>query len=149
MTYQYRAYTVDKRIVEGTVNATSESMAEEALYRTGYHRILSLREMRSRVSLEQLIPTLFGVKTQDVIDFSHQLATLLESGITIITALRLLEAQASRAAFKKVINGLIDALQGGNSLSQALGKYPQAFPHTYCEVIKASEQAGNLEVGLR
>jgi type IV pilus assembly protein PilC len=149
MAYKYRAYTLDKRIVQGTIDVTSESMAEEALYRAGYQQVLSLREARPGLSLEKLIPTLFGIKTQDVIDFSHQLATLIESGIPILTALQLLEGQASRAAFRKVIAGLAEELREGGSLSQALGKYPQAFPHNHCQVIKASEQAGNLEVGLR
>lgn len=149
MAYQYRVYTLEKRIVQGTIDATSESMAEEALHRAGYHRVLSLREVRPRLSLGQLIPTFFGVKNQDVIDFSRQLATLIESGVTILTALQLLEGQASKAALGKVIAGLVEELRGGSSLSQALTKYPQAFSYTYCQVIKASEQAGNLEVGLK
>ncbi len=149
MAYQYTAYTLDKRIMRGTIDATSERMAEEALYQAGYHRILSLKEVRPGLSIEKLMPTLFGVKTQDVIDFSHQLGTLIESGVTILTALQLLEGQASRAAFRRVIAGLIEELRGGSSFSQALSKYPQAFSYTYCQVVKAGEQAGNLEVGLR
>jgi type II secretory pathway component PulF len=149
MAYHFTAYTVDKRVVQGTIDATSEITAEEALYRAGYHRILNLREVQPRPSLEKLMPTLFGVRTQDVIDFSRQLATLIEPGVTILNALQLLQAQASRAALKKAIAGLMVELQGGSSLSQALSKYPQAFSYTYCQVIKASEQAGDLEVGLR
>jgi type IV pilus assembly protein PilC len=149
MAYYFTAYTVDKRIVQGTIDATSEITAEEALYRAGYHRILSLRVVQPRPTLEKLMPTLFGVRTQDVIDLSHQLATLIESGVTILNALQLLHAQASRAALRKIIAGLVVELQGGSSLSQALSKYPQAFSYTYCQVIKASEQAGDLEVGLR
>jgi len=149
MTYRFTAYTSDKKVVQGTINADSESMAEEALYLAGYHRVLTLRETRPGLSLEQLLPTFFGVKLQDVIDFSRQLATLIESGVALLTALQLLEEQASRAAFRKVIAGLIEELRGGSSLSQALSKYPNTFPNTYCQVMKASEQAGNLEVGLR
>lgn len=149
MTYRFVGYTLDKKIEQGTIDATSESTAEEALYRTGYHRILSLRELRPGLSLEKLIPTLFGIKAGEVIDFSRELATLIESGITILTALQLLEEQVSRTAFRRVIAGLVKELWGGSSFSQALSKYPQAFSHTYCHVIGATEQAGNLEAGLR
>ena len=149
MAYKYRAYTLDKRIVQGTIDAPSESMAEEALYRAGYHRILSLGEARPGLSLERLMPTLFGIKADEVVDFSRQLATLIESGITILTALQLLGGQAYRAAFRKVVAGLVEELQEGSPFSKALSKYPQAFSYTYCQVIRASEQAGNLEVGLR
>ena len=149
MAYNYSAYTRDKKIVNGTIDAASESAAEEALYRAGYHLVIRLREVRPTVSLEQLIPTLYGVKTQDIIDFSYQLATLIESGIPLLTTLRLLEGQASRAALRKVIGGLMDELQGGSSLSQAVSKYPQVFSYTYSQLLKASEQTGNLDAGLR
>ena len=95
--YRFTAYTQDKRIVQGRIDAASESMAEEALYRAGYQSILSLREASPGLSLKKLMPTLFGVKPQDVIDFSYQLATLIESGIGILTALGLLKEQAHKA----------------------------------------------------
>jgi len=149
MIYRYEAYTVDKKIVRGKIDADSESMAEGALYQAGYHRILSLRETRPRPGLESLMPFFFGVKVQDVIDFSRQLASLIESGVNILSAVRLLEEQASKPALKKVITGLVQELRGGSLLSQAFSKYPDVFSYTYCQVMKASEQAGNAEVGLR
>jgi type IV pilus assembly protein PilC len=147
--YQFTAYTVDRKIVQGNIDAASENMAEDALYQAGYKRILSLKEVRPPLSLEALLPSFFGVKTRDVIDFSHQLATLIESGVSILTALELLRGQAPRPALRKLIAGLVEELQGGSSFSQALSKYSEVFSHTYCQVVKASEQAGNLEVGLR
>ncbi len=149
MAYKYRAYTTDKKVVQGTIEVTSESLAEGVLYRAGYQHILSLKEVPPGLGLERLIPTLFGIKTQDVLDFSNQLATLIESGVTLLTSLQLLEGQASKPALKRIIGGLVEEIQGGISLSQALSQYPQVFPHTYCQVIQASEQAGNLELGLR
>ena len=93
MAYKYTAYTNNKKIVEGTIEVTSESLAEGALYRAGYQNILSLQEVPPALSLERLIPTLFGVKLQETIDFSNQLATLIESGITILNSLKLLQQQ--------------------------------------------------------
>jgi type IV pilus assembly protein PilC len=149
MVYQYSVYTSDKRIVRGTIDAGSEKMAEEALYRAGYNRVLNLREISPRLNLKQWMPSLFGVKNQDVIDFSRQMALLIESGIPITTALRLLEEQAPSKALAKVIRGLANELQKGNSFAQALAGYPQVFSNTYCQVIKASELSGNFEVSLR
>jgi len=149
MAYRYKAYTTDKKIIEGTIEVTSENLAEGVLYRAGYQRIISLREITPGLSLEQLIPTLFGVKTQEVIDLSNQLATLIESGITILTSLQLLEGQTPKKALKRIVGGLVEEIQGGVSLSQALSHYPRAFSNTYCQVIRASEQAGTLENGLR
>lgn len=149
MAYKYRAYTPDKKIVQGTLDTASESTAEAALYRAGYQRVLSLREVPPGPSLETLIPSFFAIKPRDVIDFSQQLATLLESGLPILTALKLLERQAHRDAFRNLLGGLSEKIQGGDSLPQAISKYPEVFSSTYYQVIKASEQTGNLEVGLR
>ena len=149
MAYRYKAYTLDKKIVQGTIEVTSESLAEGALYSAGYQRILSLKEVPAKASIKSSIPTIFGVKTQDIIDFSNQLATLVESGIALLTALQLLKGQASKTSLKETITSLIEKIQAGSSFSQALSHHPDVFSNTYVQVIRASEQAGSLEVGLR
>ncbi|MFA5309621.1 MAG: type II secretion system F family protein [Dehalococcoidales bacterium] len=149
MTYKYVVYTADKKVVEGRVEAISETLAETTLYNAGFQNILSLEEVAPGTSLEKLIPSFFGVKVRDIIDASNQLATLVKSGITITTSLKLLEGQARKPALKKIFHGLVEEIQSGGSLSQAMSRYPRAFSGTYCQVIKASEQAGTLETGLR
>ncbi len=149
MAYKYRAYTLDKKVVQGIIDASAERAAEEALYRAGYQRVLSLQEVRMRPGLGELVPSVFGVRTQDIVDFLSQLATLIESGITVLAALHLMEGQTLRPAFRQVIAGLASEVQEGYLLSQAFRKYPQVFSATNCQVIRASEQTGNIEVGLR
>lgn len=149
MVYKYKAYTTSKKIVQGTIDAPTETLAEGALYRAGYERVLSLVQVTSGLSLEKLIPSIFGVKSRDLIDFSTGLATLVESGISILTALELLGGQSGKKSLKKAIAGLVEEIRGGGSLSGAMDHLPQAFPETYRRVVKASEQTGNLESGLR
>ena len=76
MTYKYRAYSADKKIIEGKIDVATEGLAEVALYRAGYRNIISLEEDTPRFELEKLIPSFLGVKLRDVIDVSNQLATL-------------------------------------------------------------------------
>ncbi|OGO32507.1 MAG: hypothetical protein A2Z29_06815 [Chloroflexi bacterium RBG_16_56_11] len=149
MAYKYKVYTRDKKVVRGTIEVATESLAEGALYQAGYERVLSLIEINPPFNIERLLPTLFGVRHQEIIEFANQLATLIESGINILTALRLLGDQASRKPLKTITNGLIEEVQEGGSFSQGLTHFPQAFPDSFCQVIKASEQTGNLESGLR
>jgi len=149
MAYKYRAYTADKKIVQGKIDVATETLAESALYNAGYRNVLNLVELEPGFKIEKLIPSFYGVKTREVIDISNQLATLIQSGITILTSLRLLEGQTARKALKNVLAGLAEDIQGGNSLSQALMRYPLVFSNTFCQVIKASEQAGSLELGLK
>jgi len=148
MPYRYVAYTKIGERVQGTINAASEAMAEEALWRSDYI-VVSLRPARPRASLAELMPTFFGVKPRDLIVFSRQLATLIESGITILSALQMLEEQVGNKALKKALQRVIEDVQEGESLSEALGKYPQAFPPFYSRMIEVGEQMGNIEAALR
>jgi type IV pilus assembly protein PilC len=149
MAYKYQAYTSEKKIARGTIEGASEKLAEAALYRAGYERVLSLEEESPKLSLASLVPTLFGVKGQEVIDLSNQLATLAESGISLLTSLQLLGGQAAKKPLKRVIAVMVEEIQGGSSLSQALSRYPKIFSNTYRQMIKASEQTGHLETGLK
>ena len=150
MNYKYRAYSADKKIIEGTIDVASENMAEAALYRAGFRNVISLEEMTpGGLDITKLLPTFAGVKMRDVIDTSNQLATLIQAGIPLLSALKLLHGQITKKAMKNICSGLIEEIQAGRSLSQGLTKYPRAFSNTYCQIIKASEQAGTLETGLR
>lgn len=148
MAYKYVAYDADRNVVKGTIDVTSEGQAKETLQRSGYS-LLSLRATRGGLSLRREIPTLFGVKTQDVIAFSRLLATLVERGTTTLAALELLRDETSNVTFKEVIGAVSDDLRQGSSLSEAISKHPDAFPPIYCRMIEVSERTGNLELVLR
>jgi type IV pilus assembly protein PilC len=67
----------------------------------------------------------------------------------VVQALGLLAEQSPRAALTNIINTLGKELSGGASFSQALSAYPQLVPAHYREVIRVSEQTGNIPLGLR
>ncbi|MFA4837259.1 MAG: type II secretion system F family protein, partial [Dehalococcoidia bacterium] len=148
MSYKYVAHNAEGNIVKGTIGVMNEGMAEEALQNEGY-TVLHLEEIKPRASMGELFPSLLGIKSQDVIDFSRQLATLIESGMSLTTSLNLLREQVVKSSFRKVIAGLYEELQGGSSFSAALAKYPKAFPDIYCRIVGAGEKSGNLEDALR
>jgi type IV pilus assembly protein PilC len=148
MIYRYNAYKADRVVSSGTVEAVSEKLAEEALYRAGYKYVLNLKSKSAKMSLSKLVPSLFGVKTRDIIDFSRQLASFLDSGSSLRTALELLRDQSSKAAMKTVLTNIITRLEAGISFSQVIKEYPQAFPFSYYQVIQSCEKAGDLVKGL-
>jgi type IV pilus assembly protein PilC len=147
--YQYKAYTLDKKIIEGTIDASSDDVAEEYLRQAGYHHILTLKKARHSFNLDQAFPLLHRVNRTDIIELLQQLATLVESRMPVVQALWLLAEQAPQAAMKDVINKLGKELTGGASFSNALSAFPQFIPAHYCEVIRVSEQSGNIPRGLR
>lgn len=148
MPYKYVAYAPSGEMVRGTIEAPTEEMAEDILWQSDY-TVVSLQAVRPRLGLGDLVPSLFGVKKRDIIIFSEQLATLIESGIPILRSLRLLQSQAGKAAFKKVLFEVVEDVQAGSALSDALAKHPLAFPEVYHRMVQVGERTGNLESILR
>ena len=148
MAYKYIAYDAKRQVVKGTVVVTSEDLAKEALQRSGYS-LLSLKPAPRRLNLRRQLPTLYGVKAQDVIAFSRLLATLLRGGTTPLAALEIFGAETSNLTFKEVLGAVSDDLRQGNSLAEAMSGHPEVFPAIYCRMIKVGEQTGNLEIVLR
>src|SRR5262249_19703784 len=81
--------------------------------------------------------------------FNRQLCTLQHAGLPILRALRILEGQAKPGALKNTLIGVIDDVEGGNTLSEAMAKQPKAFDNLYVNMVKAGEAGGALEVILQ
>ncbi|MFP3895218.1 MAG: type II secretion system F family protein [Anaerolineales bacterium] len=145
MAYRYVAYTPQGEKTEGQVQASTEESAEELLWRQDYI-IVSLEETSEREGFH-----LFAGKvgTRDLIVFSRQFATLIESGIPIVRALYLLQEQTDSRRLKQILSEVVVDVQQGAFLSQAILKHKGAFPMLYGRLIAVGERAGNLEMVLR
>ncbi len=149
MDFSYVCYTEDKKIVEGTISASSEKVAEQILARSGC-RVLNLKRVVSFLpSWEKMFPAFFKVKPEAIIMFSRQLALLLEAGTDIVTSLELLRSQTSDRNLKRVLGEVVADLRSGNRLSEALGKHSHSFPSIYCRALSVGERTGGLETVLR
>jgi type IV pilus assembly protein PilC len=148
MVYQYVAYNDLGELVKGTLSATNEEAAANLLELAGY-RALTIEQYLPFLNLDKLSARLFPVKSAEIILFWRQLATLLESGIDIVSSLELLQEQASNRTFKRVLGAVISDLRSGNRLSAALGKHPDVFPPLYHRLVSIGEQSGNFETVLR
>src|SRR5580765_2770481 len=93
--------------------------------------------------------TLGGVNAKKLCTFTRQLSTLQDAGLPILRSLRILEGQAKPGALKNSLIGVIDDVEGGNTLSEAMAKQPKAFDNLYVNMVKAGEAGGALEVILQ
>ncbi len=147
--FHYVAFTREGQRTEGWVNAETEAQAEALLWEQGLTIAQLTRQRQHKTHLYTLMPTLFGVKRQDLIVFSRQLATLLDSGIGILPALRLLSEQSGKAALRDTLQDVIQQLQQGKAFSAALAEHPLVFPDLYVRTIMVGERTGNLQAVLR
>lgn len=148
MDYSYVAYGNDRKLVKGKISAASEVAAAKLLSYGGY-QVLSVKPRVSFVNLGRLSALFTRVNPKEVTMFSRQLALLLESGTDIVVSLELLQGQVTNRTLQRVIGEMVADIRGGNSLSAALKKHPQVFPHMYSRAIAAGERGGNLEIVLR
>ncbi|MEA3459287.1 MAG: type II secretion system F family protein [Chloroflexota bacterium] len=150
MSYKYFAYTRAGQRVQGIIDVDSEEMAEKALWGSDYI-IVNLKQVRKGPSLNlaKLMPTFFGVKIRDLIVFSRQLATLVESGITIVAALQMLRDLVDSRALKTALAEIIRDVQEGESLSASIEKHPLVFPFIYSRLVRVAERTGNMGSILR
>lgn len=93
----------------------------------------------------RLRPIGVSVKTA----FFDQLATLLEAGVFLDTALQILYEQTDNNSFKKVLADIGFSVQEGSQLHEAVGVYPELFDEVIVTVIQSGQEAGSLPITLR
>ena len=76
--------------------------------------------------------------------FTERLVLLLETGVALHDALRVLHEQTDKPRLKTIIGQVADDIVGGQRFSEALAKHPDLFPPTYINLIGASEAGGFL-----
>jgi type IV pilus assembly protein PilC len=148
LAYRYVALTPSGEQVRGSIDAPTEGVAEETLWEWGY-RVVTLRPAWIAPRLDEVFPSFFGVKTQEIITFCRQLATLIESGVAVLPALELLQRQARRGGLGRVLGELTQSIRQGSSFSEAAQEQGQVFPQIFSRMVAVGERTGNLEMVLR
>jgi len=88
------------------------------------------------------------VKAKLVTQFARQLSTLQDAGLPILRSLRILGEQQKSGTFKKVIGYVGDEIEGGSTLSEAMGRFPRAFDRLTVGMVAAGETGGVLDLIL-
>jgi len=88
------------------------------------------------------------VKIKVVCQFARQLSTLQDAGLAILRSLRILEEQQRPGRFRRILGYVADDIEGGSTLSEALGKYPRCFDRLFVNMIAAGEVGGVLDIIL-
>jgi type IV pilus assembly protein PilC len=88
------------------------------------------------------------VKRKLVTQFARQLSTLQDAGLPILRSLRILQEQQKSGTFKRVIGYVADDIEGGATLSEALGRFPHAFDRLFVNMVAAGEAGGVLDLIL-
>lgn len=145
--YVYIAKSQPHRTIQGDIEAQSEQDAVNKLTKMGYFPI-SVKSEAAILARHDVLG-LQKVLSKDIVLFTRQLSTLIESGVNIINGLDIISGQASNKYLKAILGDVITKIKDGKSLSECLAVHRRVFPDLYSSMIRTGEAGGNLGQTLK
>lgn len=139
--FKYVAKDTQGKTVTASVEAEDKNSLIEMLRKRGLV-IISVEEAKKSIFK---VTGAAKVKSEELVIFSRQLATMVDSGIPLVQALDVLAEQIENPSFRTVVANLRDSIETGSSLSEALSKYPKIFSDLFVNMVKAGETSGMLD----
>lgn len=154
-TFQFEAMDHNGQEIKDVVEAENEEEAQQIIRQMGYY-VTSLHEKKKRKADKNISASgkkktfaIGRVKSKVLTTFTRQLSTLQDAGLPILRSLEILEGQCRPGTLKNALIDVIDEINSGASLSEAMSKCPKAFDRLYVNMVKAGEAGGALETILR
>jgi hypothetical protein len=146
--YEYRARDIKGQLFTGLVLADDEASAAGHVRNKGLF-VTQVREAKSRQDIGVLLRNRRPIKTRDLSIFCRQFATMIESGLPILTCLNVLAEQTENPRLRDTLKVVYKRVQEGTALAQALKEIPGVFPDIMVSMVAAGELGGVLEVVMQ
>lgn len=141
MYFQYKALKNGKTVIK-KIDAASVQSVVEFLQKNDYFPI-SVEEVKSQKFT--FFDSFFNkVDSNDIVDFTRQIALMLNAGLTLIDSLDILKRQNLKPVLRKMIDDIDAKIKGGSSFSVALLDYRHIFKKLYISLVKSGEASGKL-----
>jgi type IV pilus assembly protein PilC len=128
---------------------------------TGQLELASKDEVMAHLTRQRLIPVSVrekpkdinitfgtGVGTRDIVIFTRQFATMINSGLPLVQSLDILAEQTENEALRKTISEVLYDVESGHTLADAMGKHKKIFSELYVNMVAAGEAGGILDTIL-
>ncbi|GMR12593.1 MAG: type II secretion system F family protein [Gemmatimonadota bacterium] len=89
-----------------------------------------------------------GISTRDIVIFTRQFATMINSGLPLVQSLDILAEQTENSALRKTIRDVLYDVESGHTLADAMGKHPKVFTELFVNMVAAGEAGGILDTIL-
>ncbi len=144
MQFKYSAKNSKGELQAGLIKAVNQSAALVALSGHGLF-VVELEEVKEEQGGVSILGFLHRIKIVDIMVFTRQLATLLGAKIPLSDAIKTLFQQTTNDQLKTIISAVSEDVETGFTLSQSLGKHPQAFSEFYVNMVRSAEITGRME----
>ncbi|MDM8552886.1 type II secretion system F family protein [Desulfobacterales bacterium HSG2] len=136
-----------KKNFKGEMEATDERMVENYCKKRGLENYVVKEKPKDFLAdIAFLQPK---VLSKDIMVWCRQFSTMIDAGLPIIQCLDILSSQQENPTFKKVLKDVKTTVEEGNTLAEALKKYPDQYDDLFCNMIAAGEAGGILDTILR
>lgn len=159
-TFQYEAMDHTGKEVKDTIDAATQEEAQQLIRQKGFFVTkISERQAKKKSKAgaqakktgkrKKRSFTIGKVSSKQLTTFTRQLSTLQDAGLPILRSLKILEGQCKPGVLKNSLQDVIEDIESGSTLSEAMSKHPKAFDRLYCNMVKAGEAGGALEAILQ
>ncbi len=148
--FAYEGVTAKGEARKGSVEAPSEQAAREAL-RAQKINVKTVRAQKAgEISLNIPMPAFMQPKvtTKDLVIFTRQFATMIDSGLPLVQCLEIQAQQAANPTFRSQLAVIKDAVETGSTFADALKKFPETFDELFQNLVAAGEVGGILDTIL-
>ena len=142
--FKYAAKESNGKAINGFFEAPDRAQAIDLLRKKGLI-IVSITESSAKAGMSGISFKTKKVKTEDLVVFSRQLATMVDAGIPLVGALDILGEQIENKAFGSVVLRIRNDIETGSSLSDALSRHKRIFSSLFVSMVKAGESSGMLD----
>lgn len=142
-TFTYSARNAAGVIQRGEIDLPSRDEVNRHLAR---QKLIPIRVAEKKSSLNITFGT--GITTRDIVIFTRQFATMINSGLPLVQSLDIQAKQAENKALQKVIESVLYDVESGNTLADSLRKHPKVFTPLYTNMVAAGEAGGILDTIL-
>src|ERR1700691_357304 len=141
-TFHYRAVAADGKLRTGVITAESGKTVARELVRQGLTPVYVGLEEKKSAALK--LPSFGGGRRRDILFFTQELSTLLNSGVPLDRALSITSELTTRQQFRTIVLDILRSIKGGKSLADALALHPAYFSELFINMVRAGEASGSL-----
>jgi type IV pilus assembly protein PilC len=139
-TFAYTARTLSGELKNATMDATSR---DDVVAQLRKQKLIVVK-----VDEEQKKKKGGKIKTKDVVIFTRQFSTMINSGLPLVQALDILSKQSENPSLQEVTRQVVYDVESGHTVADALRRHPKAFSDLYVNMVAAGEAGGILDTIL-
>jgi len=147
--YTWEARSKAGSVQKGVMEAVSVAQVETQLKKYGFTGI-AVKEEGKGLNFQIKFPGGGSqkVQTKDLVVFTRQFATMIDSGLPLVQCLDILSGQQENKTFKEILVKVKESVESGSTFADALAKHPKAFDQLYVNLVAAGEVGGILDTIL-